>query len=66
MAEVISGVARYKGSNKKRIKQFGSTYHVMYNSEGDYVRTRKNKQIVLDEDWEKFSLDTLEKENRMI
>ena len=66
MAEVISGVAKYTGTNKKRVKQFGTKYHVMFNSEGDYVRTKKGKQVVLDNDWLKFSLDALEKENWMI
>jgi hypothetical protein len=66
MAEVISGVAKYTGTDEKKIKQFGSKYHVMFNSEGDYVRTKKNKQVVLDNDWLKLSLNTLEKENWMI
>ncbi len=67
MSELISGVAKYVGTDKKRIKQFGNTYHVMYNAEGDYVRTRKNKQIILnDTDWVRVPIKDLQDDNWQI
>ena len=48
----VVGITRYDGNNPDIINEFGKIWHVLYNTEGFYIKDRLGKQVLLsDNHW---------------